>query len=788
MSAESASAPTGLPRQLSISVVPPRLPADNGSYHAVVVSLLDSGGRASVALSSVVVYLSSSLQNVATVQSPVTIPPGRHYVVVELNTTSTPGTTVITASSAGLVSASESVATATPSGFPWRLQVYAAPAIVLSGPSQQGVIVVELLDQKGVPTKAGSAFVVQMSSSDTRVANVSENYVVIPAGAITASENFSTAYIPGTSTIAAAASGLLSGSANVKVTGSSPLYLKTFAQPGSIGLDSTGRLTVGLADAQGDPTRAPASLVVQITSSNLTVATTPASVVIPAGSSFAVSNYTTTNDAGTALLTFSASGLNSGPAVSVRSVSTYGLVPVKIAVVAGPALVLADSENFSVVTVSLLSVNDNPAPESHPVTVKLTSSNTQVGSVPPQVVIPANSNFASVQFETTFYAGNTTVTAFANGLVTGQAEVSTFGPVPYKLELRGIPSTLLASGNSYSALEVLLEDEQGGPAFAGSSIAVQLLSSQSGVVSVDSSVTIPAGSYSAVAHLYTTLLSGSANITAFTNMGLATADISIQTVTPAPSAIAAFIAPGGNVLSSVGGGPILVVQLQDSAGNPARAAKNITALVTSSNSSLLSTPIPLTIYKGMDYVMKTLDVLLTGSTTLTITSPGLVPTSTSVTVSPLSLSVTRTPSLTTILANETQSLQLTILMEGSPVTGATTHWSTTVGVLNPNLTATNSQGVSSVTFAPPSAVSSGRAVVTANTSSPDFGQIEPTFVIIFTPPPIKSPPTLGQKIIGVLPYVGAVAAVVIVAVAFITIQRRRQRAREELEAGFQTLS
>src|SRR5271156_4406054 len=46
----AASNAAATPSSLLISVVPPELPADGGTYHAIVISLEGSGGTASLAL------------------------------------------------------------------------------------------------------------------------------------------------------------------------------------------------------------------------------------------------------------------------------------------------------------------------------------------------------------------------------------------------------------------------------------------------------------------------------------------------------------------------------------------------------------------------------------------------------------------------------------------------------------------------------------------------------------------------------------------------------------------
>jgi hypothetical protein len=514
-------------------------------------------------------------------------------------------------------------------------------------------------------------------------------------------------------------------------------------------------------------------------------------VTIPAGSSFALSNYTTTAVPGNASLTFSASGLNSGTPIQVNSLAAPP-TPVQLQVLVGPTLVLADKGDYSAVTVSLLGSNGNPAvaPSLDPVTVQLTSSDTQVGSIPPSVTIQAGSSFAAIPFTSTFLAGTTTITAFANGLQTSQQPISTFGPVPSQLALKVVPGTLPADGNSYEALEVLLEDSSGGPAYASNDtgLTIQLLSSESNVVSVGSLVTIPAGSVFAMANLQTTLLPGVANITAFA-AGLSSAGITVQTRIPAPSSVAAYISPTNSLLSSVSPGPILVVQLQDYGGNPAEAGADTLVLVTASNSTVLKTPLALIIPKGKDYVTSPLNVLSQGSTTLTTESPGLASSRASLNVAGLTLTVgvSQTPASQTIFSDSRATLLVTVTIEGVPVPGVQANWNSTTGAVGPDFTTTNAEGLTSTVFTPPSANSHGVAVIRAALSGPDFGTAGARFVVVYSPQPVKSS-TFADRVFSFLTYALPIVAAFVAYAVFVTMRTRRRKAREELEAGFQTLS
>ncbi len=158
---------------LSLSIIPSKLPADGSTYPSVVVSLVEQAGTPTVALTDVTVFLSASQNNVGALPASVTIPMGKTFVIANFTTTTTPGQTVITASSPGLGSSSAQLTTLTPSGFPTHIQVFASPSILLARPSNQpsdqGTITVELTDDQGLPAKAPSSFAISLFSSTTSV-------------------------------------------------------------------------------------------------------------------------------------------------------------------------------------------------------------------------------------------------------------------------------------------------------------------------------------------------------------------------------------------------------------------------------------------------------------------------------------------------------------------------------------------------------------------------------------------------------------------------------------------
>ena len=215
----SVAATSNVPSQavgLVLTIIPPKLPADSGTYSAVVVSLVDSNGLPSAALSDLTVFLTSSQTNIASVPSTVMIPAGSEYVVANAVTTPTPGSTTITASSHGLESTFATLTTATPSGFPSILKVFVSPSSLLKR-ADTGTVRVELVDSAGFPSKAIVSVTAHLSSSNASIASLSQNSLTINPGEIYATGTFDTSVNSGQAVITASSTGYGSGGAIVTV-------------------------------------------------------------------------------------------------------------------------------------------------------------------------------------------------------------------------------------------------------------------------------------------------------------------------------------------------------------------------------------------------------------------------------------------------------------------------------------------------------------------------------------------------------------------------------------------
>ena len=731
------------PTALSLSTIPPQLPADNNTYPAVVVSVVNSIGQPTVALTGINVSLTSSEEYVGKVTANVVIPAGQTYAIANFTTTHTAGVTTVTATTTGLRTASTGVTTVIAVGYPTHLVITAVPDTVPASAASTGNLILELEDDVGLPAKAIADIPISLYSSNTNVVNVTAATTVMKLGEYLLEINYTSGFIPGSAVITASASGFASGIATISVLGSPPLALKLQAQPDimvactSNVTSCEGRLVVALTDLGGNPTLATRDIQVQIRSSDLAVVNASETTTILEGNISAIATFVVvpTSVGGTpyqAIITASSPGLQSSSAsVSIynpvfvsRSICTSGaLTTCQLAIFEGPNPVLADHRSYSSVVVALQNPGGTPAVnDTGPTEVTLTSSVTGVGNFTSiKFAIPEGRNWASVTFTSTYQVGTTVLTASAQNILSVQNSLNTYGAIPSQVVISAISSRLPADGTTHPALELSLEDAFGSPAIAASDIPVSLSSSQSGIVSVADAV-IPAGQTFAVVDVTAGILQGTANVTALVSSftsGYASSSVNLSTVIPAPSSLSA-VAPNDDTIMFTPSGaqqfPLLAVQLQNAANNPARARAPMNITITSSNSTVISKVLTFVIGVGQDYAAITLTANVPGKTTLTLSTPGL-------SISSLPITFLSYPSVETItggpaaiFTNQSAVISVSLALDGAPLVGTPIDWKVSSGGLvisTPHVTNSTNSTTTSTSTASSTSTKSTRSTTAA---------------------------------------------------------------------------
>jgi hypothetical protein len=322
-----------------------------------------------------------------------------------------------------------------------------------------------------------------------------------------------------------------------------------------------------------------------------------------------------------------------------------------------------------------------------------------------------------------------------------------------------------------------MADSLGDPLVAQNATTVYLSSSGPSSLQVQPTVTIQAGAQYAIANVQPTVAAGGSTVTAV-SPGFGSASTGFRTFNVGANAtqLGVFLAGTHAVVSLVANTLFMVVQLETSRGTPAVAKGQMSVILSFSNSSLLQTPMNLTVPSGSDLVYA--NVALSRGTTGTFTAiaTGFNSGSAPFSASKLQVSSNLVATPQTIQSNQPTTVTYQIQSQGVSVSGATVTWTATGGRVSPVSSKTDGTGSSSVTFIPSSP---GIATVTAVATDPVVGRVNSTVTVIVIAAPMSIAPTLISTLTNYLPYIGAGVAAAIVVVI---IWRRRRRTVGEEES------
>ncbi|MEM3162561.1 MAG: carboxypeptidase regulatory-like domain-containing protein [Candidatus Bathyarchaeia archaeon] len=404
-----------------------------------------------------------------------------------------------------------------------------------------------------------------------------------------------------------------------------PSKLKIYVGPPKVPADNKTYeiIYIQLQDAKNAPARAPSDIKISLSSSNTYVGDVDREVVIRKGETYTKAKFRSTFSPGTTQITATAPGF----ATVQESVTTVGPIPSKLAVYGAIPVVPADGKEYNIIVVQLQDSSGNPAKAPiGDVEVTLSSSNTTVGRVDSSVVIKGGETYAVANFYAGTCNGTTTITVLASGYASAQTSIKTqtISPAarPTKLRVCISPLKVPAEGESHKIIAVQLLDSKNNIVKADRDIIVDLSSSNMDVGKVDSSTTIWKDANYALANFYSTFRSGSSTITAASS-GLTSDSESITTVGPIPSKLAVYCVP--SVLpADYKTYNAIVVQLQDSGGNPARDPMgDINVNLFSSNTNVGDVTSATTIRFGETYTTAAFtSTLIAGSTEVTATTSG----------------------------------------------------------------------------------------------------------------------------------------------------------------------
>lgn len=573
--------------------------------HNVVLSPVSMTGGTSASTHQVVLRtaaaanencaLSSSNTSLATVPPSVTIPAGQTSGTFSISTSATASsqTVAITAVCYGIAkSANLTVTPPALSALTLQASTFASGAtyssnrVTLTGPAPSGGVVVAL------------------TNPDTTALTVPAS-VTVPAGATERTFTITAGY-PSTSTqvtLTATYAGV-NRTATVTVqpislTGItvSPTSLKSGTS------SAASSVTLGAAAGGG-------GIVVNLSSSNPSAASVPASVTVPAGATSA--NFTISAGAVSAstpvTITASFGGVNRTGSLTV--------VPVQVQTLSLAATTVTGGNPLAGNTVTL----DSPAPAGG-VTVQLSSSSS-AASVPATLTIPAGASSGAFTISTSQVASNTTATITASLYGSSRAANLTVAPVTITSFTLSLAATSAAGGTQVTNNRIILPS-----AAPLGGVTVFLASSNTAALQVPASITIAAGQTTGFFTISTSPVAANTGVTITATSGsiIRTASFTVT----APLLTGFTLTP----LTLTGGGSVTATVTISSPAPAGGLTINI-----SRSSAAVNTPATITVPAGATSASVTFSTSLVSSQTqVTVTaSRGSVSIPVTLTLNPMS--------------------------------------------------------------------------------------------------------------------------------------------------------
>ncbi len=387
------------------------------------------------------------------------------------------------------------------------------PASVLGGNTSQGTVTLTSAAPSG-------GAIISLSSDKPSAADIPAT-ITVPAGGTSATFTITTYPVSASTSVTITADdGVHQKTAALTVA--PPTLSSLSVSPTSIPSGSLSQGTVTLTGA------APSGGVILLLSSDTpSVASVPASVTVPAGSTSATFTISTYPVSGLTSVIITASD-----SVNQKTASLTVTPPALNSLSVSPTGVSGGS--LSQGTVALT----GPAP-TNGVIVSLSSDMSSVASVPPTVTVLAGSNSTTFTITTYPIAASTSVIITANYNGVTKTALITVGP-PTLSTVTSSPTSVLGGSSSQGAVTLSGEAPSGGA-------DVSLNSSTSSTATVPASVTVPAGSTSATFTITTYPVTGSTPVIITAVYGGVTKTAAL-TVTP--SAVSLLSVSPSSVLSN----------------------------------------------------------------------------------------------------------------------------------------------------------------------------------------------------------------------------------------------
>lgn len=203
--------------------------------------------------------------------------------------------------------------------------------------------------------------------------------------------------------------------------------------------------------------------------------------------------------------------------LSYETCSAATAQPAQIRLYLAPNKLPADGGAYVCIFVVLLDSSGKPARTSSYLSVSVSSSKTDIGTVDQTIQFSPRQTYGNTTFYTTTTPGSTTISVAATDFTTVKGTVTTTmpGETPAKLVVYSAPALLPADGKEYQSIQLQLQDARGRPTNAGpDGLSVNMFSSEPTVASLAPLLTIPSGKSQAFGTIKVSDSPGAASITA----------------------------------------------------------------------------------------------------------------------------------------------------------------------------------------------------------------------------------------------------------------------------------
>ena len=664
---------------VNIEKATPSIPADGNPHPAFYLSIKDSSGKVQLASNKINVTLTCSDERILQIPKFIVFQVGEYYKIINATSYVIDKKSVeVTASATGYLSSKINPQVEPPSGTPFSLKVTILPNTV--SPLSQQVVeaVISIVDLYGNPTKSHERLVVALTSSNLRVADVSQKQAVIQPGGMSVLTNVVTMGVEGTTTITATAPNLRSSSSTLTALGprAQKLYIWSL---GTQIKNETNTVFIAVLDGANKPVRLSSPVRVTFASSNSSRFSIPSALTIPTGDWKAT---TTINckSLGSATIYASASNLTSS---SIQVTGRLpGGAPVAQKLYSPISNILVDESGSVPFQLQLVDKQNMPTRTDVPRTSSIFSENTAIIETIPSVSIPQGKSTVTISANSKS-PGEVKITALSQDLSASEIKVTAYVPQP--------TSTLIqASGITVEEeIEACIITVNGGvPTPLIEATPLTISSSNTGIAVTDQTVTIDQKSY----FNYFKIRGVSPGVFTLTVTGSGFApqnvELKVTEVKPSTFSVTAFT-------PLIGFEAPIIIQSISSTSSPAVNYEPITCNIASSNPNDVSVPETTTIKLGKTEATVNGRGLSTKTSSITVSSTGYKSVIVKITPQESKLSI-KIITKDSYFIGETATLKAQVSIEGRPVVGAVVNWEGS-GIKN-NSTMTGEDGIAESTI------------------------------------------------------------------------------------------